>query len=143
MQAQYAPQTDVVDDSRPVLMECFYGTDILTPWVAEDDRRPRTKGGPRVGMTWPFSVGSGSAMHGECTSCVKDAVFHRDEDHPIRAATWRRQSGPLPENFAYCKSSYCDTHAKKVASAPIEVPEFNSAKEAQAWLDKMTEERTG
>lgn len=151
LQAKYvAPKTAVVDEvaDGPAIMECFYGTDILTPWVAEDDRRPRARGGPREGATWVprkgftlpngLTLGSGGAMHGECTACVKDA--HDDPSKSIRAAKWRRQNGPLPEMFSYCKASYCDMHAKKFASAPIQVPEFSNAEDAQAWLDKITEE---
>lgn len=139
LDAKYAPPTPVADEVRPTLLRCFYGDDILTPWVAEDDRRPRAKAGPRVGQTFPFQWGSASAMHGECTACVKDALSDRGVA-TISAATWRRQAGPEPENFVYCKASYCDRHANKVASAPIEVPEFDNAEDAQAWLDKITEE---
>lgn len=148
--AYVLPETPVGDEARPALMTMHYGNDILTPWVPEDDRRPRARGGPREGAKWVKgkgftlpggeTLGSGSAMHGECTQCVKDA--HADDSKTIRAATWRRQAGPLPENFVYCKASYCDFHANKFASAPIEVPQFKTAEEAQAWLDKITEERT-
>lgn len=86
-----------------------------------------------------YGTGSTSAMHGECTTCVRKALEDRGVAS-ISAATWRRQAGPLPENFVYCKASYCDRHANKVASAPIEVPEFDNAEDAQAWLDKITEE---
>ena len=149
---RYAPATDVADEvatDRPTLMECHYSTDILVPWVEEQDRRPRARGGPREGAKWVdrqgftlpngTTLGSGSAMHGECTECVKEA--HDDHSKAIHAATWRRQNGPLPENFSYCKASYCDWHAKKHANAPIQVPEFANAEEAQAWLDKITQER--
>lgn len=144
LDGKYAPQTSVVDEvARPELMVCNWGGDILVPWEADKDKRPRARGGPRDGMTWPFTIGSCSAMHGECTTCVRQVVDDRGATKlKICAATWRRQHGPTPEDFRHSKASYCDRHAKQFAAAPIVVPEFGTAEEALAWLDRITEERT-
>lgn len=139
IQARYAPATPVAKSAapeRPKLMQCFYSDDVLVPWEPPDkDKRPKAKSGPRVGDTKPFTRGSASAMHGECTRCVGSGG-------PIKAATWRRQHGV--DVYLYSRESLCDEHARKVASPPIEVPDqFASAEEAQAWLDRITEEIAG
>lgn len=118
--------------NRPAgAVEINHGYSLLVPWEADKDRRPKTKA-PRVGdpviAKWLAHGGKlAMANHGECTWCVKQ--------NRLATATMRQINGATGTT----ERSLCADCVRIVTKAPIEVPTFTSAEEAQEWLDRQSD----
>lgn len=118
--------------NRPAgAIEINHGYSLLVPWDADKDRRPKTKTS-RVGdPTYAKWLAGGgrlpSANHGECTPCAKANKLSTATHRQVNARTGSTEI------------SLCAEHVRVATKAPIEVPTFTSAEEAQEWLDRQSD----
>jgi hypothetical protein len=124
-------EVDMVANRPAGAIEINHGYSLLVPWDADKDRRPRTKTS-RVGdPTYAKWLAGGgrlpSANHGECTPCAKANKLSTATHRQVNARTGSTEI------------SLCAEHVRIATKAPIEVPTFSSAEEAQEWLDRQTD----
>jgi hypothetical protein len=115
----------------------YYDRYWFVPWIRVEDHRPGSKVPRWEDQRWIDEEAecaargtmfyTGSARKGECTLCLKQ--------DKIVPCTHR-----VTNENGDTQYSVCQIHFRKLAKPPLDVPEFDSPEEAQAWLDKMSDE---